>query len=150
MERPLQRITPRLDPQHYQTYSVKAPLSTHWRRGTCEETGCLAAYSGWKMKIDITTEMGQRQAYYIRKQSGRKFTESRLPNGFIEFTFASGQDCFKEHRVRLERQEQFIVKGGDWRGNPKGQRPRIHTKPEFWVEDFSENQDRLNRIIEKG
>jgi hypothetical protein len=54
-----------------------------------------------------------------------------------------------KHQVRLEKPEIFIVKGGDHRGNPKGTPTRVHTKAEFWVEEFAETQDKIQTQIEK-
>ena len=84
--------------------------------------------------------------------SGRRFTEERDATGLTVFTFEAGQEGFaspnpqeyghQNHRKRLDRMEHYIERGGDWRGNPTGMK-RVHTRPEFWVESFSENQDRL-------
>lgn len=151
MGRPVSRATPRLGADKVQTFQVASPLSTHWRAATCEEVACEMAERGWKMQIDLNTELGHRQAYYIKHQSGRRFTHTSIAPGMVELSFPSGQPCFQEHRVRLEdRTEKFLVKGGDHRGNPLRTPTRVHKKAEFWLEEFQENQDRLNRIAERG
>lgn len=142
-------FTRRLDTSQYQTYQVTAPQSTHWRQATCEEVRCVHGEKGWKTVIDESSSLGQMQAHYIRKESGRKFTEERQADGLTAFTFASGQPCFKRHKTKIDRQENFLVRGGDARGNPLGH-VRRHTRPELWVEDFSEHQDRLRSAIERG
>jgi hypothetical protein len=147
----MSNFTPRLPASDYKTYQILQPKATHWRKATCEEIRCAAGENGWRSVIDESTELGQRQAYYIRKQSGRKFSEEKLPNGLTQFSFPSGQNCFADHQERIEdRPELYFVKGGDKRGNPRGTPTRQHTKAEFWVEDFQENQDKLRSHIEKG
>lgn len=143
--------TPGLRPEEYRTYQITAPLSTHWRVASCEEVRCAQAEFGWRMRVDLSTELGRRQAHYIKYDSGRNFTHEKEGDaGMVVLTFPSGQECFQSHKVRLDREERYIVKGGDHRGNPRGVKPRIHTKPEHWVEDFAENQDAIAEIQRKG
>lgn len=145
-------FTPRLGPEHQATYKIWTPHTPeYFERVSCEEYGCAAGERGWKTIIDESTGLGIKQAFYIRKQSGRKFTEIRLPSGLTEFSFPSGQNCFAAHEMRIEdRPEIYLVKGGDKRGNPRGTPDRVHTKAEHWVEDFQENSDKINSIIQKG
>lgn len=141
--RSLSRATRDLVPAHaMKTYSIVTPISTHFRDGTCEEAGCEAQQFGWRTTVDETSNLGQMQAHYIRKESGRKFTEEKDSLGMTVFTFEAGQKCFKPHKVRIERPEIFRVRDGDHRGNPTGNL-RVHTRPEDWVEDFAEHQQRL-------
>lgn len=143
--------TPALRPEEYQTYQILAPVSTHWRTVSCEDFGCAQGEFGWRMRIDLSTELGQKQAFYIKHHSGRKFTwEKEGDAGMVVLTFPSGQNCFQEHRVRLDREARYLVKDGDHRGNPRGTRPRVHTKPEHWVEDFAENQEAIAEVQRKG
>ncbi|MFD6035721.1 hypothetical protein ACFWHF_14440 [Streptomyces griseoincarnatus] len=144
------RIQPNLTAAEYKTYQIVAPLASHWRPATCEEVDCPAYTGGWVSRIDEQSELGQKQAHYIRKQAGRKFSEDRQPDGLTAFTFPPGQACFQQHQKRLERPELYVVRDGDWRGNPLGTAPRTHSRPDHWVEDFAEHQERLARIIEKG
>lgn len=134
--------------QAMQTYTVAAPFSTHFRKGTCEEVGCPAHELGWRTVVDETTDLGQRQAHYIRAVAGRHFTEERDPAG-TAFTFPAGQECFANHQVTLDRPELYVVRNGDARGNPDGTY-REHTRPEFWVEEFAETLDNVNAVKEKG
>lgn len=126
----------------YKTYQIVAPLNTHFRKATCAEVECAAQSRGWKSVIDESTTLGQAQAAYIRRDSKRKFVESKNEAGLTEFVFESGQTCFQTHQVSLERPAIFIVKDGDFRGNPTG-RHMQHTQPEHWVEDFAEHQDNV-------
>jgi hypothetical protein len=141
------RLDPKLPAAEYKTYSIVSPLSTHFRRGTCEEAGCLAHRHGWQTAVDESTDMGQRQAHYIRKVAGRRFTERRTELGLTAFTFEAGQRCFAEHQVSLERPELYLVRGGDWRGNPRNE-TRRHSGPDSWVDDFATHQDKLARAAE--
>jgi len=141
------RIQPNMPPQAYKTYRIVSPQSTHFRPGTCAEADCGAYLAGWRSTIDEATVLGQQQAHYIRKQSGRAFTEERQPNGLTAFTFEAGQRCFGEHQIRLDRPEHYLVANGDWRQYGA---QRQHTTAADWVEDFGEHQQRLADLIERG
>lgn len=145
------RITPAIPAHQMKTYEIKSPLSTHTRPATCEEVDCKHQRDGWTTAVDERTELGQRQAHYIRKESGRSFREERTPNGWASFTFPAGQRCFasSSHRVPVGRPEIYVVRGGDWRGNPLRESMR-HTRPEFWVEDFAEHQAGIAKLVERG
>lgn len=143
------RLPPKLPAAAMKTYTLSAPRSTHTRPGTCAEADCPNLARGWLSAIDETTDLGQKQAAYIRRESGRKFHEWHRA-GLTMFTFESGQECFVEHRVPLEREPLFLVRDGDWRGNPRGTAPRIHARPEHWVEDFAEHQQKLSDRFEQG
>jgi hypothetical protein len=140
------RITPNLPASAYKTYHITSPISTHYRTGTCAEAGCLAYRHGWQTSVDEATDLGQRQAHYIRKLAGRRFVERRTELGLTAFTFEPGQQCFAEHKVSLDRPELYVVRGGDWRGNPTGD-VRKHAGPDSWVNDFAEHQDRIARAV---
>jgi hypothetical protein len=140
------RIPPALPAHQMVTYRVTAPLSTHYRVMTCAEWECDAHLRGWETVADEGTDLGRRQAAYIRGASGRRFAEDRDEAGLTRFTFAPGQRCFEEHRGRNSRPERYLVVGGDWRGNPTGER-REHKNPDLWVEDFAGHQERLRRQV---
>lgn len=148
--RPLNRIAPTGPAAAYKTYAISSPVSTHFRPGTCEEASCAAHAEGWLTKVDETTDLGRRQAYYIRKQAGRRYSESREPSGLTVFAFEAGQKCFAAHQVSLQRPENFLVVGGDYRGNPLGTKTLVHARPEHWVEDLAENLDGLKSARERG
>lgn len=150
MKRKLNRITPALGPELMKTFQVKAPVDTHWRRGTCEEVQCTQHERGWKMQLDLSTQLGQQQAAYLKHKSGRYFTWEKLADNMVELTFPSGQTCFREHKVRLDREEVFVVKGGDFRGNPRGTASKVFTKPEHWVEEFALHQESIRATQQKG
>ena len=117
---------------------------------TCEEVECDQYARGWAMKLDLGTELGQRQAHYIKHSSGRAYKIAEQRDGLVTLHFQSGQKCFQQHYRSLERDPLFRVKGGDKRGNPLRVPTRTHTKPEHWVEEFAENQDRIAEAQKKG
>lgn len=144
------RLPPAMPVQAYKTYSFTSPKQTHTRRATCAEVECQHHLRGWVTRVDVSTELGQRQAKYIRDHAGRAHTVDRSgPDSIIAFTFPAGQECFTEHRVPLWREPIFVVRDGDWRGNPTG-RKRRHANGTQWVEDFGEHQLRIKDQIEKG
>jgi len=134
----------------YQTFQIRAP-----KGGlvpvSCEDVECQAYANGWKMVLDLASALGQKQAYYIKHQSGRKYTiESQTPEGMVTLIFAPDQDCFEQHKVRNDLPEVFSIRGGDSRGNPLRTPTRVHKKPEFWLEEFAENQDRIATAKKEG
>lgn len=145
----IHRLTPALPPQAMKTYALAAPLQTHFRPATCAEVDCPNYLHGWRTVVDETSELGREQAAYIRTQAGRRFEATR-EGGLTTFTFEAGQECFATHQQPLEREPIYLVKEGDWRGNPRGTSPRVHTRPEFWVEDFGTHQQHLADRIKEG
>ena len=154
------RLAPSGKPSQYKTYQILAPTATHWRKAKCREVGCDGyevscpnCTRGWVTQVDESTELGKNQAYYIRKNSGRTFKESR--SGMLTmFQFEGHQKCFTdhpvhEHRIRLDRPFVHLIKGGDYRGNPMGIKPREVAYNE-WTDDFAENQDNLSTEEKKG
>lgn len=150
MNREPYRIAPLMPATAYKTYQIRMPLSTHWVDVTCEDFECGAYLHGWVTTIDERTDLGRKQAHYIRNMAGRSFKESRSGLGLVEFEFRPGQPCFAKHKVRGDRPEVFIVRDGDFRGNPRGTPARVHKNGREWVEDFSEHLDTINTEIEKG
>lgn len=145
------RIQPLRPAQAYKTYTIASPISTHTRAATCAEVDCAAYLRGWSTTVDVSTELGRHQEAYIRYRAGREFSAERVGDSVLRFTFKPGQRCFAadSHRVSLERPELFVVRGGDWRGNPTGEFYQ-HKQPQHWVEDFAEHQERLVTEIRRG
>lgn len=138
MSHALTRIQPALRPDQYRTFAVSAPLATHFVAASCEDVDCPAFVGGWRTTLDLSTELGQAQAHFIRRDSGRGYSEP-VP-GVFEFT--PGQACFQaaSHRRRADRPELFLVRDGDWR-TPRA--PVERMTAESWVSRFREHQDRL-------
>ncbi len=168
---PLMRMQPKGPASAYKTYQFLMPKDTHTRAATCAEirTPCDALLSGsralntgvfcqemhcgphmhgWSTTCDVSTPLGQKQATYIRMHSGRAFTS--VKNGdMLTFRFPSGQTCFSEHRVTLEREPLYRVKGGDFRGNPLGT-PTVRRNGRDWLEDLVENRMKIADLLKKG
>jgi hypothetical protein len=142
------RIVPRIGPEHYKSYSMRAPLSTHWKRGTCAEYECDAHLFGWTTVVDISTDLGRKRAHFIIHDKTRRCTVERDAD-IVRFHFEPGQTCFDQdnHRVGVGREPIVLVQEGDWRGNPRKTPPRIFNSVEDWRNDFAEHQDKLARAI---
>lgn len=139
------RLAPNMPVGDYVTYNLASPLDTTVK-AACHQVGCQAYAHGWETKIDETSPLGKSQADYIRRRSGRDFKESHTAEGLTVFTFPAFQRCFADHKTRPE---SYAVRGGDWRGNPTGM-VRQHVNAADWVEDFSEHQDQIKTLIERG
>lgn len=137
-------IPPAMGPESYKTYTIRAPRATHQRKATCAEVDCASYQNGWLTVVDENTDLGKRQAEYIRVLSERHFTETR-EGGLTSFTFYPGQSCFREHYVSLDREPQFLVRGGDYRGNPRGEPTRVFRNFDDWANHFGEHQDALRK-----
>jgi len=139
----------RLDPVGpvgmYQTYGARASQDTGVITA-CREAGCQAWQRGWETTVDEATALGQNQAKYIRTASGRTFTEKRTGEGLTVFVFESFQRCFTEHRTRPDL---FTRRHGDWRGNPSG-RSYTFARPQDWMDDMRNNQDKIDQAIKRG
>jgi hypothetical protein len=150
----INRIVPAVPAQHYQTYRIFRPgTPQYWRPATCAQVECEPYVHGWTTTVDERTELGQRQAWYIRSASARSFSEYRDRAGLTVFTFAAGQSCFQTdtHQVAIEREPLYLVHDGDWRSDRRGVSPRRkHVSGEEWVEDFAEHQDKIQTVRERG
>lgn len=144
MGTPGRSIGRELGPGFFLTHSINRPKKTHWRSATCAEVGCSRQAHGFTATIDERTDLGMGQAYYIRAQSGRRFSEARQADGTTLFTFVAGQNCFSQHELPLDRPELYVVRGGDWRGDPRNQRT-VMPRPELWVEHMEEHLDTLRK-----
>lgn len=140
-------LEPLLPANAKKTYSIMAPKATHFRKASCAEVECQGQEHGWVSLIDERTELGQRQAHYIRKQSGRRFREE-TENGLTSFTFEPGQTCFTPHEVPLGKPELYVVRDGDLSVNLGN--IRQHTRPEDWVDDFATHQQKIADAIQEG
>lgn len=137
--RELNRAEPNLPAHAYQSFSIKAPVSTHWRSASCAEVSCPKHLNGWRVRVEgLPPEL-----LHAARKSGRRYVEQPVAEGETWLVFEAGQPCFQAatHRVRVQRPELFLVRGGDWRQSYGA--ARRHTRPELWVEEFQENQQRL-------
>jgi hypothetical protein len=150
----LNRIIPAVGPEHYKTYTITAPVTTHWRQATCEEYECDDFLYGFVLTIDPTTDLGQRQLAYVKQDKTRKGVVQQVGPNLIKVAYGPGQSCFEPkrstHRVPVGRPPFYLVSGGDWRGNPRGTETLVHRRPDDWVDDCANNQNRIADAIRKG
>lgn len=154
---PLNRATPTLPVHAMKTYGVKAPLSTHWRPAGCKESDCANYRHGWRIHIELIVERRQQGKGELLleqiKLSGKRFRVVQEGPGKTYWEFEAGQSCFDgdlmRHRVRVGKPELFVVRGGDWRGNPRGEQ-RVHNNIENWIDDMSEHRDKLLTRLAQG
>jgi len=143
------RIDPRMPPSAYRSFEVRSPVQTHYRSVPCQQADCAHHRDGWISVLDVATTQGKAWAAAIRK-SGRRFTVDRAgPDTTVTYRFPAGQQCFASpHKVPVGRPEIFVVRDGDWRGNPTGR--TTQERPEIFVERMAENLDELSTEREKG
>jgi hypothetical protein len=152
--RQLNRVMPKLPVEAMTTYSIQAPAQTHWRVATCAEADCANWRNGWRIHIEKITKLanGEKLVADI-KGSGKSWRVLDLGLGQTFWEFEAGQSCFNgdvgQHRVRVGRPELFVVRGGDWRGNPRAER-RVHTDIAGWIDDMSTNRDKLMTRLARG
>ncbi len=145
----INRIQPLTDPRAYQTYQWLAPKASHFRPATCEEVECQEYLLGFVVTVDEHTELGQKQAHYIRHDRSRRHEEIRtIDSTLTEFIFEPGQTGFgHQHQVQI-RPEIFVKKDGDFRGNPTGRKQILSQQD--WKDDFGEHLENLADEQEKG
>ncbi len=149
------RLQPSLPAAAVKTYQLLLPATTHFRPARCEEVDCSLYRNGFTMEIDLGTELGYAQFEYLRRESRRQFTREYRPGGtnghnFAILTFPPGQQCFNEHQTSLEREPIPLVRGGDWRGDPRGDPVKRHHNLDDWVDDFATHQQKIHDRIERG
>ncbi len=163
----LGRLAPVGEVWQYQTYTIR-DAGDRTVVAACKDVGCPAWAHGWESAFNESDACGSTAtvqvmqqcarvrlgqgvcpgcgARYVRLESGRDFTEQHTEQGVTVFRFAAFQRCFRNHHTSPRL---YVRRHGDWRGNPSGARYR-HTRPQDWVEDFAENQQRLLAEIRKG
>lgn len=141
------RIEPVADPRFYQTYQVAAPIQTHWTAATCEQVDCEQWRQGWAVHLELLDARDQ----HLVRTSGRKYIEQQLGPAQTWLLFEPGQPCFRAgtHVRRLDREELFVMRSGDHRGDPTGRGP-IQLSSQSWVDDFGEHQETISSLIEEG
>ncbi|PBC71581.1 hypothetical protein BX265_6191 [Streptomyces sp. TLI_235] len=141
------RIQPAMPAAAYKTYRILAPANTHFRKATCAETNCPHYLNGWQVRVEGLDPV----LLHAARNSGRRYVEQHVREGETWLVFEAGQSCFQvsQHRIRLDKPELYLVRGGDWRGNPTGEQ-RQHASAADWVEDFGEHQQQLSDEHEKG
>lgn len=118
-------------------YLIRMPRDT-MVVAACEDVRCENWQYGWETITDEATSLGRAQAAYIRRQSGRTFTEHRTAEGLTVFRFASRQRCFTEHRTRPGR---YLVRGAGI---------REHSSLGDWIEDIAGHVTQIENQRKKG
>lgn len=153
----LDKVSPRvragIGPEHFKSYAVSAPVSTHWRPGTCEEYECDDYLHGFVFTCDLSTELGQSQYYYLTHDKERRYSIQRPSENIVKFIYGPGNRCFSRtgepHYVPVGRPPFYLVHGGDWRGNPRGDQ-MVHRRVEDWIDDFANHQDKIATRTQRG
>lgn len=142
------RPAPLGPPEAYKTYAVVAPVGSHFRPGTCTEVGCPDYLNGWQVRVEGLAP----DLLHTAKNSGRKWVERPVAEGETWLVFEAGQPCFRasQHRVRVDRPPLYVVRDGDWRGNPRRTKDRVHHSPANWLDDFATHQQAIADEIAKG
>lgn len=148
-ERPLNRIEPKAGPEHFTSYQMTMPSSTHRRRASCREVDCQARAKGYRAQFDVSTTDGRANAHRVEALKGRRMWSRHVEGPLVTYTFPAGQDCLDVHTVPLEREPFYVVKGGDHRGNPREIAAR-QLRPADWVDHFANHQAALAAQHERG
>lgn len=141
------RLPPRMETYRYKTYQIASPVSTHYRKATCQEVDCEAYLNGWTYReADLDARL-----LHVVTHSGKRYRRAQLTEGGDWYlVFEPGQSCFSvaSHRKTLERPELYLVGRGDWRSYVAREARRM--RPEDWVDDCVNHQATLAAEIEKG
>lgn len=124
-------------------YRLSAPIKSHWRKATCAEIDCPNYVNGWSATIDTSTPLGQRQARYIRYNSGRHYSENATADGIVTFIFPPGQTCFgsDRHRIRIDREPLYVIRETGKLNTVNGSE---------WTERFNNDSEKLERMRNNG
>jgi hypothetical protein len=144
------RIDPAGPVHAYQTFQIHRPRGPEFERpATCEEVGCEAWTNGWITRVPTGSDL----ANAVRTSGRTPSAITMNADGTTSFAFGAGTPCFRAsaHRrpVRPDIPDLFVVRDGDWRGNPSGRR-MVHQRPDDWVEHFQEATDQAVSQIQRG
>jgi hypothetical protein len=147
----LNRPTPLFGPEYYKSYTMAAPVRTHWRPASCEEYECEQFQRGFVTTVDVSTDLGQKQFHYLSHDRSRLYHMQRVSLTVFKFVYGPGNNCFnqQEHFIPIGRPPHLLVVGGDWRGNPRRDIVR-HTRVEHWVEDSAIHLNNIAEVVRRG
>lgn len=142
------RIAPMMGPMSYKTYTIRP----RYRKATCIEVECPHFRDGWTFSVEMLEQ--DKQLNYIARHSGKRYTE-KVHEGKSYLVYAPGQPCFDagNHKLPIDETPFLFVGRGDWRTFDRRGLPRDarqHTRPEDWVDDFANHQDKLRTAFERG
>lgn len=142
----------------YQTFAVRQPMNTHFKIINCVEADCSAYHNGWFYRLDDLTS----DLLGAIRQSGRRYRQEHVgldgrimgrmdvnvpPGEYL--VFPPGQQCFRTHRVSLERPAFYFTGSGDFRTFTTQSARRI-AEPEQFVDEFETNLDAIRSIRQRG
>ena len=114
----------------------------HFMAADCKETGCPHYEFGWTTTIDEQTDLGRKQARYIRKEAKRKYTEQNNAVGLTLFYFESGQKCFTAHKVQTGEAPIKLVTKADGR--------MVRQEAQRWFGEANEEVYRFQKQRKEG
>lgn len=150
-------IPPALPAAAMQTYSIRQKL----RKATCEDVNCHQYRDGFMVladENDVEPGGGAQRAAWIRnnrrgfrEQMGCDIPGFEISSTITVFVFPPGNRCFAEHKSSYddETMQSFARRGGDFRGNPRGDLLRM-PNAQAWVDDFGEHQEVLADRLKEG
>lgn len=98
---------------------------------------CPQYLNGWQ----TTVPMDGPQVFYIRNESGRRFVEQANSDGTVTLSFYAGQECFRRHLRKLDREAIYVHRTGH---EPK----RIEA--DRFVDTFQEETYKLKKERHNG
>lgn len=121
----------------------RAPLLAETERegwlAEADGVDCKPHRSGWR----TTVLRGSDDEVLVRKAAAgevdglrRHCIEIPQADGFLQFVFQPGQPCLAlgRHKLRVDREEIFTRRLGDWRADLGG--GRRYDRPDQWADDF--------------
>lgn len=124
-------------PRPLDRYSLQQRPAPRARRATCEEVDCWAWLGGFAIKVDEATDLGGRQAAYLREDRTRPRPAETREGALTVFAYPPGTRCTASDTHVIERTQLYIARG-------------IATTAELWTEEFGENQQRLSELQARG
>ena len=125
-------------PANRQDFRALLPPDTHRQPATCRDVDCPHYLGGWMTIVPVDS----KQDVYIRNESGRKFTVTKLDGDQIEYRFEAGQRCFRQH-TQLNGREPFYI-------HETKESRRVHQRGEDFMEHAHLELDRHFRDKKQG
>jgi hypothetical protein len=126
--------------QYIKRHMVQTP--DHFYTAECREAKCPHYEFGWTTTINEQTDLGKRQARYIRKDARRKFIESKTDAGLTVFLFEAGQRCFQTHKLQTGEAPIKLVTAPDGR--------KIRQETNRWIYEANEEVYRFEEFKKRG
>lgn len=139
------RVEPAAPVTSYTTHEIVNPL----RIASCREFECDYWETGLTLMIDTRIPQGVDRLLYLRYQSGRSITEQQVEEGVWRVYVHPHQSCFTTHRLPV-RDELYVRRLGDWRGNPDPSSRYRFKRPDDWVDSFANTLDQAATRFERG